>query len=171
MDIYFLHEEPDVAAVAVADKHVLRSIEECAGLLCTAHRVLDGKQTGKLRFVFPKNDPRETKFYKSRLVNHAIPVWVRANAGNYFWVYRYFIVLCDRYRKQQGVISEVESSLSYVLSRYPLHIPKGRTLIPPMDEVPEEFRTEDVFESYRAWYADTQLKKDRDIKRFEETLV
>ena len=41
MNIFALHESPEVSAEMACDKHVVKMILESAQLLCTAHRVLD----------------------------------------------------------------------------------------------------------------------------------
>ena len=43
MNIFYLHEEPEIAAELHCDKHVVKMIIEYAQLLSTAHRMLDGK--------------------------------------------------------------------------------------------------------------------------------
>ena len=43
MNIFALHESPEVSAEMACDKHVVKMILESAQLLCT-HRVLDGTE-------------------------------------------------------------------------------------------------------------------------------
>ena len=41
MNIFYLHEDPKVAASYFYDKHKVKMILECAQMLCTAHHVYD----------------------------------------------------------------------------------------------------------------------------------
>ena len=43
MNIFFLDENPVLAAHYHCDKHVPKMIVEYAQLMCTAHRLIDGK--------------------------------------------------------------------------------------------------------------------------------
>ena len=42
MNIFYLHEKPEVCAKMHCDKHVVKMIIEYAQMLSTAHRMLDG---------------------------------------------------------------------------------------------------------------------------------
>ena len=42
MNLFYLHEEPQVSATLHCDKHVVKMIIEYAQMLSTAHRMLDG---------------------------------------------------------------------------------------------------------------------------------
>ena len=44
MNIFILDEDPVVAAQLQCDKHVVKMIVECAQMLSTAHRMLDGEE-------------------------------------------------------------------------------------------------------------------------------
>lgn len=44
MNIFYLDEDPNLAAQYQYDKHVIKMILETAQLLSTAHRVLDGSE-------------------------------------------------------------------------------------------------------------------------------
>ena len=47
MNIFYLHEDPQVSAKMHCDKHVVKMIIEYAQMLSTAHRMLDGKVVKK----------------------------------------------------------------------------------------------------------------------------
>lgn len=46
MNLFYLHYDPQLAAISHCDKHVVKMIIEYAQLLSTAHRLLDGRQIG-----------------------------------------------------------------------------------------------------------------------------
>ena len=43
MNIFYLHDDPKIAAEMSCDKHVVKMILESAQVLSTCHRVQDGK--------------------------------------------------------------------------------------------------------------------------------
>ena len=52
MNIFYLHEDPQVSAKMHCDKHVVKMIIEYAQMLSTAHRMLDGKVVKKTKCVW-----------------------------------------------------------------------------------------------------------------------
>lgn len=78
MNIFYLDENPSLAAQYHTDKHVVKMILESAQMLCTAVNVLAGEQ------VTP---------YKSTHINHPCSVWVRENYGNFSYLYHLMICL------------------------------------------------------------------------------
>ena len=47
MNIFYLHNDPEISAKMHCDKHVVKMIIEYAQMLSTAHRMLDGKVVKK----------------------------------------------------------------------------------------------------------------------------
>ena len=75
MNIFALHESPEVSAEMACDKHVVKMILESAQLLCTVHRVLDGteyndltKNGRKIKRWRLDNDIKENLLYKACLL-------------------------------------------------------------------------------------------------------
>ena len=52
MNIFYLNESPEIAAVEHNDKHCVKMILESAQMLCTAHRVLDGNERADELFMY-----------------------------------------------------------------------------------------------------------------------
>lgn len=77
MNIFYLDENPSLAAQYHCDSHVVKMILESAQMLCTAVNVLAGEQ------ITP---------YKSTHVNHPCSVWVREGYMN--WSYVYNLMRC-----------------------------------------------------------------------------
>ena len=44
MNIFYVDKNPETAAKMMCDKHIIKMILESAQMLCTAKRVLDGKE-------------------------------------------------------------------------------------------------------------------------------
>ncbi len=109
MNIFFLNLLPGICAKQHIDAHVVKMIIEYAQMLCTSHRVLDGKQIIELsktnrkikRWVIDDTE-LNTKLYKSTHVNHPCSVWIRQSILNYSWLYELFIKLCDEYMYRFG---------------------------------------------------------------------
>ena len=51
MNIFYLHEDPQISAKMHCDKHVVKMIIEYAQMLSTAHRMLDGKVVKNLVYL------------------------------------------------------------------------------------------------------------------------
>ena len=71
MNIFELHENPNVCAEMHCDKHIVKMPIEYAQLLSTAHRVLDGTEyigetkTGRKAKRWRLDDERENHLYKA----------------------------------------------------------------------------------------------------------
>jgi hypothetical protein len=100
MNIFYLHEDPSVAASYMYDKHVVKMILESAQMLCTAHH----------HYGNGDNVP-----YKKAHYNHPSTKWVRENSLHYDWLYEHMMSLGTLYRWKYGrehmTISKCEDSL------------------------------------------------------------
>ena len=77
MNIFYLDEDPEVAAIVQYNKHVVKMILESAQMLCTAHRYYDNDDVP----------------YKTAHLNHPSTIWVRQNTKHYFWLYKHMLAL------------------------------------------------------------------------------
>ena len=147
MNIFFLDKNPKKAAEYMTDKHVVKMILESAQLLCTAHRVLDGRvkktvniasNRTKTDYVF--FDEREKELYKATHINHPSSKWVREDRNNYYWLFEHFVALLKEYSFRYGKQHKC-SKLVNMLMVSPKNIKKDlsnlETTTPPnaMDEV------------------------------------
>lgn len=142
MNIFMLDYNVEDCAKAHCDKHVTKMILESAQLLCTAVNVLAGEQ------VSP---------YKTTHVNHPCAKWVRENSSNAIYLYRLMAQLNQEYYFRYG-----KQHLSYLKLEeakiFPLilkHIPEGEFTLPPK-AMPEEYKTDNVVESYRNYYREAK---------------
>ena len=90
MNIFKLHENPQICAAMHCDKHVVKMILETAQMLSTAHRMsaVDNEYAD------------EHSLYKAAYKNHPSTVWVRNNLKNYMWTCSLFLHLCKEYTKR-----------------------------------------------------------------------
>ena len=94
MNIFYLHNDPQVCAAYHCDKHVVKMILEYAQLLSTAHHELDGVPS--------------IECYKKTHVNHPSAVWARQSKRHYRWLYRLLSHTCREYTKRYRKIHATE---------------------------------------------------------------
>lgn len=150
MNIFFLDEDPKLAAEYHCDKHVVKMILESAQLLCTAVNVKAGEQ------VTP---------YKTTHTNHPCSVWVRESYDNFSWLYNLMLELERERRYRWG--SRVEhKSITALLSEgillqeawkaYKLPVltlqPPALEITPPALAMPDHCKLGDAVQSYRQYY-------------------
>lgn len=128
MNIFYLDENPKVAAEMNCDKHVVKMILETAQLLCTAHRVLDGiefidNSSGRKIKRWALSSNIDDALYKATHINHPSAVWARATSSNYKWLYAHFIALCKEYTYRYGKVHLTETKLAKYLDLLPDNIP------------------------------------------------
>lgn len=130
---------PRICAKMHIDMHVRKMIIEYAQLLSTAHWVLG-------------TDIDSGVLYRSTHVNHPCGRWVRESSLNYCFLYELFVALCDEYVFRFGKTHLTDTKLREVLRVLPLNIPQ-RPLTRFPQAMPDNYKTEDVCEAYRAFYS------------------
>lgn len=157
MNIFYLDEDPTLAAQYQSDKHIIKMILESAQLLSTAHRVLDGHETITLsaagrkykRFVF--DDEREEWYYKSTHINHPSAIWVRESAEHYEWLVNHLVALLGEYTYRYRKTHATSRILPY-LYLHPKNI-ANTTFVPPPCAMPSEYIiSNDTVLNYRYYY-------------------
>ena len=143
----------------MVDKHVVKMILESAQLLCTAHRILDGRmvaaksKTGRNVKRFVLDDARDSVLYTATHVNHPSAVWARRSVENYNWLYEHFYALgreyTYRYEKTHKCFT---GEMSYMLQSPPLNLREY-----DMTEMPsamdDEYKiSDDPITNYRNYY-------------------
>ena len=143
MNIFYLHENPEVCAKMHCDKHVVKMIIEYAQMLSTAHRMLDGvavkkpSKSGKTMVthwdLYEGCDDLEAEmtYYKAVHFNHPCTVWTRTSKQNYKYLYDLFCALCDEYTFRYKRIHETDMKLRSALWVFPNNIPDIGFTEPP----------------------------------------
>lgn len=176
MNLFYLHEEPEVSAKLHCDKHVVKMIIEYAQMLSTAHRMIDGvmerrpSKSGSMLQYFYLEDEREDILYKACHYNHPSTRWVRENAIQYQYAYDMFTSLCDEYTYRYGKEHLTDNKLRNILNCVPNNIELGTWSEPPQC-MPEDVKVPgNSIEAYHKYYR--EYKKDfakwtqRDIPKF-----
>lgn len=162
MNIFYLNHNPKIAAQEHVDKHVVKMILESAQLLCTAHRMLDGKlevvskptKLGKSRAVKQYTHPSPSLnalLYSATHANHPCAVWVRHSINNYMWLYQLFVALCDEYTFRYGKKHKTDLLLRDVLKDAPSTI-STTEFTPPAQAMPDKYKNADPVLAYKQYY-------------------
>ena len=112
MNIFYVHEDPVIAAQMLCDKHVVKMVVESGQMLCAAH-------TGNNRYR-----ARDMGLYLPAHYMHPSTKWTRENRAQYEWHYRHFIALCDEYTHRYGKVHMTDQKLREKLSMTPLNYRK-----------------------------------------------
>jgi len=159
MNIFVLDQNPILAAQLQCDKHVVKMIVETAQMLSTAHRILDGEQyidnSSGRRIKRWRHDSLDDSLYKASHVNHPCNVWLRESSLNYEWLYNHFVALCSEYNLRYNKMHETSRKLRNILGTHPKNLRQG-SLTPFALAMPDEYRSDDVVQSYRRYYNSKQ---------------
>jgi hypothetical protein len=178
MNIFYLHANPDIAARAMTDKHVVKMILESAQLLCTAHRVIDGeefiqlsKSGARLKKWRHPDTALDELLYKSTHINHPSAIWARQSIENYKWLYTHFISLSEEYTRRYNKQHLSHKLLGDVLAKPPTKL--SQIAITPMLVAITDTNwhvENNPLQSYRNYYVGEKLKTDKDTARYYEVL-
>jgi len=157
MNIFYVNEDPVVAAQSLVDKHVVKMILESAQLLSTAHRVLDGKMNIGLsasgrkakRWTLP--DERENIMYAATHMNHPSAIWCRESIENYNWLVEHFFALCDEYTYRYGKVHKC-FAMGYYLQSPPKNLQKYDWTPMPSCMAEDYIISKDPLTNYRNYY-------------------
>jgi len=138
MNIFYLDEDPKLAAIYQYNKHVVKMILESAQMLCTVHR------------HFGNDDVP----YKSTHKNHPSTVWARTNNRNYMWLYWHMIALGEEYYVRYGRKHLTITKCEDVLSKFPPLL-KDALYGDPIDMpqcMPDEYKDKCSIQAYWNYY-------------------
>lgn len=173
MNIFYLHEDPVIAAKMQTNKHVVKMILESAQLLSTAHRVLDGEHyidssSGRKIQRWRLPEEKENILYKATHFNHPCALWTMESIENYKWLYKHFLALSEEYNLRYNKQHKSWVELREILSFTPVNIPLRKFTTPAL-AMPEEYvRGRNAVDAYRAYYEAEKLKEQEDINRYNE---
>lgn len=162
MNIFFLDEDPVIAAQSQYDIHVNKMMIESAQMLSCAHWVL-GSSIDR-NFI-----------YKPSHINHPANKWVQKYIGNYEWLLQHALALCSEFsfrRKNRTHKTQlvVKYLANYSLQELENFYPKNNeekisfssiTVTRPPLCMPDAYKTEDTVGSYRSFYKHTKTVDKR----------
>jgi hypothetical protein len=160
MNIFYISNDPSEIAKWQVNKHCIKMVLESVMLLCTSHRILDGKETqgksksgrNKKQWVLEDSE-MDSRLYLSTHQNHPSAIWCRTNISNYNWLHELTIELCKEYTYRYGKIHKCErDGLLDLLKTPPKNIPEGE-FTQPTPAMPDYcIIPNDSIASYRAYY-------------------
>ena len=137
MNIFYLHENPTLAAQMQCDKHIVKMTLETAQLICTAHHVL-----GTEPVYIP---------YRVTHKNHPSAIWARQCLENYIWLCDLGLELCKEYTFRYGKTHKSQAVIEWCLTHKPKLIVND-DLTPFALAMPDECKVDDAIQSYRNYY-------------------
>ena len=120
MNIFYLSENVEESAQSLMDRHCVKMPLESAIMLCTTHRMLDGKETIVLSDKGRKNkkwilsDEREHILYGVSHANHPSTIWTRKTSENYKWHFELFLSMLREYSFRYGKTHACEKLIPYL---------------------------------------------------------
>ena len=141
MNIFYLDEDPKLAAIYQYNKHVVKMILESAQMLCTAHHIHGN----------PDDVP-----YKQTHLNHPSTIWARENASNYRWLFEHFCALAQEYYVRYGK-THLTITKCKDLVYLPPGIPTTKFQQPPQC-MPDEYKDKCSVQAYWNYYIGEKYK-------------
>jgi hypothetical protein len=136
VNIFFLDWDVEKNAQYHCDKHVVKMILETAQLLCGVHHVT-------------AHDTAHVP-YKLSHKNHPCSIWARDSMSNYLYLCEIGLALGEEYTYRYGKRHKSQEVIEWCLMNKPQIQDIGFTT--PPKAMPDEYKTEDVIESYRKYY-------------------
>jgi len=142
MRLYYVDEDPIVAADSLSTKTTSQSILYYSQLLCNTHHFYGQTVEG---------------MYKPNQMQHSYTQWICEAEGNYQWVLRSLIKLLMNYSEHRHKEHKTRNTVNYLV-KPPIGMKKGTTPI-TTKALPEQYKEYlDPIEAHRAYYS-YSLKK------------
>jgi len=139
MNIFFLDFDTSKCAKYHCDKHVVKMILETAQLLCGVHHMTNQERT--ITYSVP---------YKLSHKNHPCAIWSRESLSNYLYLCDLGLELCKEYTHRYGKRHKSQEVIEWCITNLPNICDKNFTT--PPKAMPDEYKVDDVIESYRNYY-------------------
>ncbi len=133
MNIFYINEDPIIAAQELADDHIRKMQIESAQMCCTAHW-----------------ETRGTALYKRAHKNHPSTIWTRQSIQHYRWLVKHGLEICSEFTKRYGKYHKTQEVLEWCQINEP-NIPDNGFVTPPQC-MPEEFKRSNTIEAYKNFY-------------------
>jgi len=139
MNIFYIHEDPIVAAQMLADDHIRKMQIESAQMCCTAHWATGSEAP-----------------YKKAHLNHPSTIWARQSVQHYKWLVQHGLEICREFESRYGKRHATQNILEWCEKNVP-NIPNSEFKEPPLC-MPDEFRVGSTIEAYRNFYVNDKIK-------------
>lgn len=142
MNIFAVHENAELAAQHLCDKHVVKMIVEGCQMLSTIHRA----HFSQMLYFDDK-----MCLYKSCFEKHPCTIWAASTSANYMWLARHTYALCNEYTNRYNKIHKCDDMAFWFSMNYPHGIVQGY-LTPFAQAMPDKYKHEDGVTAYRNYY-------------------
>ena len=139
MNIFYINEDPNIAAQELADDHIRKMQIESAQMCCTAHWMTGSEAP-----------------YKKAHFNHPSTKWVRQSIHHYRWLVKHGLEVCSEFTKRYGKSHKTQNVLEWCRINEP-NIPDNGFVEPPQC-MPDEFKRKDTVEAYKIFYIEDKIK-------------
>ena len=140
MNIFVLDLDPKKAAKYHNNKHVVKMPTESCQLLCSVHHMISDRTDIPYRFTH-KNNP--------------CLLWAKESLSNYMWLLELARSLLDEYTHRYDKKHKTEIAYNWLVNNIPNIQDKGLTDFPLI--MPDEYKSNDIVESYRLLYNKDKL--------------
>jgi len=134
MNIFIVDSDPEQAARALFDKHIVKMPLESTQIICTVLHDLGVKDLQ----------------YRPTHRNHPVVRWAGSAASNFDWLFTHARELCNEYERRYGRVHASRLVLVDAGHRTVNFPSRART--PFVQSMPEELRGPDAVEAYRRYY-------------------
>jgi hypothetical protein len=138
MNIFYINEDPIIAARELADDHIRKMQIESAQMCSTAHWV-NGS----------------TAPYKQSHTNHPSTKWTRESIQHYRWLVQHGLEICNEFEKRYGKKHKTKDVLEWLRDNEP-NIPDNGFIDPPQC-MPDEFKLRNVIDAYKNFYINDKV--------------
>ena len=139
MNIFYINEDPIIAAQELCDDHIRKMQIESAQMLCTAHW----------------EQGREAPYKRAHL-NHPSTKWTRESIQHYRWLVRHGLEVCNEFTKRYGKYHKTQDVMEWCQNNEPNIPDNGFT--PPPQCMPDEYKNNDTIEAYKTFYIEDKIK-------------
>ena len=133
MNIFVLHENPEIAATMACDKHVVKMILETAQMMCTVVASY-GHETP----------------YRATHAKHPCTIWAAQSRANWNWLVEHGMSLCDEYTKRYSKVHKSQRVIEWCAMT---HVDLPETPQTPFAQaMPPQYKNECAVTAYRNYY-------------------
>ena len=153
MNIFFVDQDPVIAAQSLCNKHICKQVLEATQLLSGVHHVY---QTALAK---------SGRLYRATHINHPCAIWARESYQNYQWLYWHGLALAGEYTYRYKKIHKCEEVLFLCTLPPRESFLRNLGLTPPAQAMPEQYRGPDPVEAYRRYYNAEKARFAQWVKR------
>lgn len=138
MNIFYIHNDPIIAAKELCDDHIRKMQIESAQMCCSAHWAVGSEAP-----------------YKKAHFNHPSTKWVRESIQHYRWLVKHGLEICYEFTKRYGKHHKTQNILEWCYNNEP-NIPDLGFKEPPLC-MPDQYKLPNVIEAYRKFYIEDKI--------------